>query len=287
MTRRIPARSDRAGIRIVGENYFDVIGARLKSGRAFTADDRIGAPQVCIINESMNRRVFGGNGIGQVILRGIDANIRYEVIGIVEDVKSAGSRTPPPDEVFYPFRQLPWPHFAVVARTDGDPALLRKPMEAVFAELDPAQPISGFATMAERLDRTWTGETALASITVAFALIAVFMALTGLYAVLAQSVASRAAEIGVRVALGASDRQIVRLILRAGMTIVLAGIAAGVAAAAIGSRFISAQLYGVGPRDPLIFAAVAAVFVLVGFTACLVPSWRAASLDPIKSLRQV
>jgi predicted permease len=282
-----PSERNRAGIRIVTERYFEVIGARLTAGRGFTAEDRAGAPQVCVINDSMNRRIFDGRGIGQVILRGINANIRYEVVGVVEDIKTTGARTAPADEVFYPFRQLPWPRFALVARTTGDAEQLRKPMEAVVAELDPEQPLSGFSTMQQRLDLSWAGEQALASITMAFAAVAMFMALTGLYAVLAQNVASRTVEIGVRVALGAGRKEIVRLILTNGMAIVASGILVGMAVAAVAGRLMTAQLYAVSPGDPWIFGGVAGVFTMVGFVACLAPSWRAAALDPLESLRRV
>jgi ABC-type antimicrobial peptide transport system permease subunit len=111
--------------------------------------------------------------------------------------------------------------------------------------------------------------------------------LTGLYAVLAQNVASRTVEIGVRVALGAGRKEIVRLILTNGMAIVASGILVGMAVAAVAGRLMTAQLYAVSPGDPWIFGGVAGVFTMVGFVACLAPSWRAAALDPLESLRRV
>jgi ABC-type antimicrobial peptide transport system permease subunit len=113
-----------------------------------------------------------------------------------------------------------------------------------------------------------------------------FMAVVGLYAVLAESVASRRAEIGVRVALGADRGRVVRLILRSGMTIATAGIAAGLAAASIGTGGLAAYLYAVNPRDPIVFGGVAVSFASVALLACLVPAWRAATLDPIAALRK-
>jgi putative ABC transport system permease protein len=282
-----PSERQRAGIRLVSEGYFDLMGIRLKAGRLFTEQDRIGAPQVCIINESLARRMFDGNPIGQVILRGREANLRYEIVGVVEDIRTYGLQQPAVEEVFYPFRQLPWPLFAVVARAEGDPAALRRTMEAAVAEVDRGLPLAGFATMAQRLDQTWGAEKAMASVTMAFAAIALFMALVGLYAVLAQSVASRATEISVRVALGAGRGRIVRLILQHGMTIVGAGIAIGVGVAGLTGRYLSEQLYAVNPHDPWIFGGVAAAFALVALVACLAPSWRAATLDPIQALRRV
>jgi ABC-type antimicrobial peptide transport system permease subunit len=113
------------------------------------------------------------------------------------------------------------------------------------------------------------------------------MALVGLYAVLAQSVASRATEIGVRVALGASREQIVKLILVSGMSVVIAGIATGVVVAVFAGRFMTTQLYAVNPRDPWIVGGVSAAFTIVALMACLAPAWRAAQLDPVHSLRRV
>jgi ABC-type antimicrobial peptide transport system permease subunit len=114
-----------------------------------------------------------------------------------------------------------------------------------------------------------------------------FMALVGLYAVLAQSVAARTTELGVRIALGADRGRVVRLILKGGMTIVAGGIVVGTAAALMGTRYLATHLYAVNPRDPLIVGGVAIAFALVAFVACLVPSWRAATLDPIHALRKL
>lgn len=262
------------------------MGIGLKAGRLFTDADRGGAPNVCIINESLARRI-GGSPIGQSILRGRDANLRYAIVGIVEDIRSYGLRQPAVDEVFYPLRQLPWPQFSIIAKVDGDPSTLRRTFESAVADIDRRQAIFGFATMQQLLEQSQGSEKAMASVTMAFAVIALFMALVGLYAVLAQSVATRTTEIGVRVALGADGRQIMSLILRYGMAIVGAGIAFGVLTAALGARYLADRLYGVDARDPWIYIGVAVLFAFVGVLACLVPSRRAARLDPIQALRQV
>jgi putative ABC transport system permease protein len=282
-----PSERQRAGIRLVTEDYFALMGIRLKAGRLFSDRDRAGAPLVCIINESLATRMFENNPIGQAILRGRDANIRYEIVGIVEDIRTFGVRQPVVDEVFYPIRQLPWPQFAIVARTDGDPQFLRAAMERAVASVDSAQPLAGFASMQQRLEQLRGSERAMASITLAFAALALFMAVVGLYAVLAQSVASRATEISVRVALGADRGQIVTLILQNGMAIVGAGLAAGLVAALASGDYLAAQLYTVNPRDPFVYGGVVLLFGAVAMLACLAPSWRAARLDPIAALRRV
>jgi predicted permease len=282
-----PSERERAGIRLVTEDYFSVMGIGVKAGRLFTDRDRAGAPLVCIVNESFAKRMFEGNPIGQSVLRGPAANISYEIVGVVADIRSYGLQQNAVDEVFYSLRQLPWPQFAIVARTDADPQSLRRVMESTVASVDPTQPLAGFTSMQQRLDQTQGSERAMTSITLAFAAIALFMALVGLYAVLGQSVASRATEIGVRVALGADRRRIIGLIMQNGMAIVASGIAVGVVAALLGGSYLATQLYSVNPRDPFIFAAVAALFAAVAMLACLLPSWRAARLDPLRALRRV
>lgn len=282
-----PSERLRAGIRLVTEDYFDLMRIRLKRGRVFTARDRQGAPLVCVVNEAFATRNFEGSPLGQSVLRGREADLRYEIVGVVEDVRSYGVRSPVIEEVFYPLRQLPWPRFALVARTDGDPAGLRRSLEQTVAAVDPVQSLAGFATMSQRLDRTWGAETTMASLTVAFAAIALSMALIGLYAVLAQNVASREAEIGVRVALGADRRQVIQLVVVNGMGLVTSGIALGLVVAAASGSFLSTRLYAVSAHDPWVFAGVAALFGVVALVACLGPSLKAAGLDPIKALRRV
>jgi predicted permease len=281
-----PSERRRAGIRLVTEDYFQLMGIPLKAGRRFTDRDRAGAPNVCIINESFAKR-FGGNPLGQAILRGRNADIRYEIVGVVQDVRSYGLQQPAVDEVFYPLRQLPWPQFSLVAKTGSDPLTVRRAIEGAMSQVDPALAFTGFASMQQLFDQSAGAEWSMALITLAFATIAMLMALVGLYAILAHSVASRTTEIGVRVALGADRARVVRLILQSGMTTVAVGIGVGILAAVLGTRYLTTQLYAVDPRDPMIFAGVAVAFALVALLACLAPSWRAAKLDPIDALRKV
>jgi putative ABC transport system permease protein len=281
-----PSERQRAGIRLVTEGYFELMGIRLKAGRLFNDRDRAGAPNVCLINESLAKR-FGGNPLGQAILRGRNADLRYEIVGVVQDVRSYGLQQPAVDEVYYPLRQLPWPQFSLVARTDDDPLTLRRAVENAIGQVDPALPFTGFASMQQLFEQSAGSERSMALITLVFATIAMFMALVGLYAVLAQSVASRTTDIGIRIALGADRGRVIRLILQSGMTIVALGIGLGMIAAVLGARYLTTQLYAVDARDPVIFCGVAAAFGAVALLACLAPSWRAAKLDPIDALRKV
>jgi putative ABC transport system permease protein len=281
-----PSERARAGVRTVTEDYFTVMRVRLIEGRVFTDADRAGAPGVCILNESLARRLFGGeSAIGRVILRGRHADQAHQIVGVVADVKTYGLRAATPDEIFYPFRQLPRANAAIVARTAGDPSALEPVLRAAAASIDPAQPIAGFAPMDRRMAGTIGVERIMAAMTAAFAALALLLASVGLYAVLAHGVATRTTEIGIRMAIGAEQPAIVKLILMQGMRLVAVGIAAGLGAALAVSGVVDAQLYEVGSRDPRAYLVVAGVFAAVGALASLAPALRASRVDPLVSLR--
>ena len=277
-----PPERARAGLRMVSEDYFQVMRMRILAGRRFAITDRAGAPGVCIVNESLARRQFPGRSpLGQVIRRGREADQRFEIVGIVADVKTNGLRSATPDEIFYPFRQLQRANAAIVARTNGDPARLRPIFESTVSAVDSEQPLSRFAPMEERLAGTLGGERALASLTGAFAFLALALASVGLYAVLAQNVAARTVEIGIRLAIGAEPVAVVRLVLRQGMRLAVIGIAAGLISAVVAARILAAQLFEVSPRDPLVYVSVSAIFGAVATLASLAPALRASRVDPL------
>jgi putative ABC transport system permease protein len=280
-----PADRARAGLRIVTEDYFAVMRMRLIQGRFFAATDRAGAPGVCIVNESLAHRQFGTQRVlGNVVLRGRDADQPYEIVGVVADVKTNGLRSITPDEVFYPFRQIPRANAAIVARTAGDPEALGPVIQAAVAAVSPDQPVSRFASMDRRLRGTLGGERVVAALTTGFAGIALILAAVGVYAVLAHNVSARTVEIGIRMAIGADRINIVRLILSQGMRLVALGMINGVSSAMIASRFLATLLYEVSPYDPWAYGLVAATFVAVGIIASFAPAVRASRVDPLSSL---
>jgi putative ABC transport system permease protein len=281
-----PSERARAGVRTVTEDYFAVMRVRLVEGRLFTDADRAGAPAVCIVNESLARRLFGGDSaIGRVILRGRNADQAHQIVGVVADVKTYGLRAATPDEIFYPFRQLPRANVAIVARTAGSPSALEPVFRAAAASIDPLQPIAAFAPMEQRMAGTIGVERVMAAVTAAFAVLALVLASIGLYAVLAHGVAMRRTEIGIRMAIGAERPAIVKLILMQGMRLVAVGIGAGLGAAVAVSGLVDAQLYGVGARDPRVYLVIAGLFAAVGALASLAPALRASRVDPLVSLR--
>jgi len=280
-----PSNRARAGLRIVTEDYFSVMHIRLLAGRTFTADDRAGAHGVCIVNDSLARRQFGGRSpLGQTLVRGREADQAYEIVGVVADVKTNGLTSATPDEIFYPFRQLPRLESAIVARTSASAEALLPVFRSAVAAVDPNVPVARFATMDRRLADTLGPQRTVAGLTIVFAAVAMLLAGIGLYAVLAHTVAARTVEIGIRLAIGASRAHILRLVLLQGMRLVAYGIACGLIAAALGSKLLAAQLYHVSPTTPWVYISVGVVFAVIGVTASLMPAVRAARVDPVISL---
>ncbi|MES1194289.1 MAG: ABC transporter permease, partial [Opitutus sp.] len=174
-----------ANFQVVEADYFRLLHIPLKAGRTFTAHDRTGAPGVCIINESLARRLFPGeSAVGKVLMRGRDAELRHEIVGVIADVKSNGLNAPVPDEVYYPIGQIGQPGMAVIARTEGDPASLQAVIRAAVAAVDPSQPISFFQTMDTGLAQSLGVQRIVASLTAVFAGLALVLASIGLYSVL-------------------------------------------------------------------------------------------------------
>lgn len=275
-----------AGLRIVTEDYFRTLRIPLREGRAFTAQDRENAPGVCIINESFARRLFPGeSAVGKVILRGRDAEIPGEIVGVIADVKTNGLAAPPPDEVYWPAAQLGRPTMALVARTNADPAALQTVLRSTVASIDSAQPIAFFTTMENSLAQSLGFQRITAMLTGFFAAVALVLAAIGLYSVLAYTVTQRTGEIGIRMALGAQKGQVVALILRQGMFLVGIGLVTGLGAAAGVAMLMRSLLFSIAPLDPLVFSGVAVLFLIIALFACLLPSLRAARVDPLVALR--
>ena len=219
-------------------------------------------------------------------MRGRDADIKGEIVGVIRDVKTNGLNAPVPDEVYYPMRQLGRPGHERRRAHD------RRRRRGCRRSSAPRSRRST-RTSRSRSSRRWrpTSRTSLgtqrivASLTTIFAALAFVMSVVGLYSVLAYAVSQRTAEIGIRMALGAQSAQVIRLIMRSGLELVAIGLVLGLAAAAGAARVIQTLLFDVRPLEPAIYAAVAITFALVAALACLLPSLRASRIDPIVALR--
>ncbi|MCX6956015.1 MAG: ABC transporter permease [Verrucomicrobia bacterium] len=281
-----PAERGRAWLDSVSEHYFATMGIPLREGRGFDARDHDQSPHVCVVNESFAKRLFPGeSALGKVLLRGPAAEIRCQIVGIVGDVKSAGLHEPAPDEIYLPFRQLPRATGTLVVRTAGDPAELQSVMRSALASVDGTVALTFFATMDSALGSSLVFRRIAAWLTGAFAGVALLLSTVGLYSVIAYSVTQRTSEIGLRMALGAQREQVLRLILRSGLRLVALGLLLGLALAAGVGRLMASLLYQVQPLDPLLYAAVTALFALIATLACLLPALRASRIDPLVALR--
>jgi predicted permease len=274
-----------ANLQVVSEDYFATLRIPIVQGRAFTPQDRAGAPGVCVVNQSLATRLFhADSAIGRVLLRGPNAELPFTIVGVIADVKANGLNVPVPDEMYYPLRQLVQPGMQVTARTTGDPAALQGVIRAAVAAIDPNQPISSFTTLDAALATSLGVQRIVSSLTGCFAGIALLLAAVGLYSVVAHAVAQRTGEIGIRMALGAAPRQVLSLVMAGGLKLVAIGLALGVAGAAGAARLMQSLLASVGPFDPRIYAAVVALFTAVAALACLVPARRASRIDPLAAL---
>jgi len=208
-----------------------------------------------------------------------------EIVGVAQDVKSAGLNVPVPDEVYMPLRQLPRSGMNVVAKTAGDPSGMQSAIQAAVAAVDKTQAISFFATLDSTVSASLGQQQLLAMLTGIFAALALALALIGLYSVLAYLVTQRTNEIGIRMALGATQGQVVGLVMRNGMRLVAIGLAVGLIAAAGTSHLIQQLLFGVTPLSPLVYLSVASAFAVIAAAACVAPSLRASRIDPLRACR--
>jgi predicted permease len=286
--RPLPPLSQRpiVGLNVVSAGYFRLLEIPLAEGRAFNDDDRSNSPGVCMVNETFAKRVFPGqSAVGQALIVG-GTNRQVEIVGVIKDVKSAGVNAPTPDEAYFPSRQLGRSGMAVIAKTSADPSSLQTAITNGVAAVDKAQATSFFATMETNVAQSLGTQRLVATLTGLFAALALGLSLTGLYSVLAYLVSQRTSEIGIRMALGATRQQLIVLIMRSGLSLVGVGLMLGLATAVIVSVFLRQLLFGVSPFSVSIYAAVAALFVVVAALACLGPSWRASRISPLVALRE-
>ncbi len=286
--RPIPPVSERpiAELNYVSEDYFATLRIPLRTGRLFATTDQEKSPDVAVINESFAKRLFPDrSALGQVLLRGLKADIKIEIVGIVGDVKTQGLNAAPSEVMYLPLRQWGNRGMTFAVATDMNPNAMQSVLRSAVAAVDKTQAIAGFTTMEGALQRSLGYQRITAGLTAIFGVVALLLSAVGLYSVLAYAVTQRTSEIGIRMALGADQGRVVQMILSQGMKLVLIGLVLGLGAAAAGARLITSLLYEIKPLDPLVFGGVAVLFGLVAAVACLLPSLRAARVDPLVALR--
>ncbi|HEV3139257.1 MAG TPA: ABC transporter permease [Vicinamibacterales bacterium] len=272
----------------VSDGYFDAMGMRLLRGRTFAATDTLKSQTVIVINEALARQLWPGEeAVGKKLKQGWpeDKTPWREVIGVVGDVKFNGLVSDTPMQAYLPVTQRTMRSLAIVARTDVEPGSIAPSIESIVHQMDKDLPLYETRTMDSVLAASIARQRMSRIVFVTFAVVALVLAAVGLYGVVAQGVTERTHEIGVRMALGAQQRSVVRLIVQQGFSMALVGAVIGVAGAFAVSRWIEGLLFRVTAKDPTTFAVVVTVLLGVGAAACLVPAWSASRVDPIKALR--
>jgi len=276
---------------VISAGYFLAMGIRMLRGRDFDASDNEHSGRVGIVSQSAARRLWPNEDpIGMRFTEEYHPKAQdwVTVVGVVEDVKQMSMAEKPWDAVYQPFAQigiLGWLSTqAFVVRTPSNPELLATAMRGVVREVDKNQPVN-IATMQSLIDASTAEPRFQTRLLGAFSLLALLLAAVGIYGVLAYSVSQRTHEIGIRMALGAERRDVLRLVVRRTLTLAGLGVAIGAAGALAVTRVLEKFLYEVKPNDPATFVAVAALLACVALAAGWFPAWRATRVDPVEALR--
>ncbi len=277
----------RTDARVVSQSFLSVLGVRVIAGRGFDARDGEGQPRVMLINETLARSAeFGDDAIGQRFYT--IGEQPWEIVGIVEDVHQFGLDREPGRQVFIDFRQAPSPGrngLFIAVRTDGMRSQLASTVRDIARDLDPLATVDGVATMEQLLSNATSRPRFYTVLLAVFAVVAVFLALIGLYGLMSYTVAQRTREIGIRMALGAQRSKVMTGVLGESAILIAIGVGTGLGAAVGATRYLAAMLFGLTPLDPATFAAASLLFVVVALIASFVPARRATMVDPLVALR--
>jgi putative ABC transport system permease protein len=278
-----------AHLRTVSANYFKVMGIPVPAGRAFGERDTLEAPPVILVNQTYAERVFPGeDAVGRRVTFKFTGGRQFEVVGVVGDEKvtSLDARTTP--VVYFHDQQGPDSAAALVVRAEGaDASALAGAVREAARGLDPEVPVFAVQTLEQMVagTRATFMRRYPAYLTGVFACVALLLALVGIYGVVSYAVTQRTHEIAIRVALGARGRDVLRLVLRHGLGLALAGVVAGAVGALLLTRLMAGLLFGVSAADPAVYALVSLLLVAVALLACLIPARRATKVDPMEALR--
>lgn len=284
-------QSPRSDMTWIGLDYFSTMKIRLLAGRDFTAADNLKSMPVVMVNEAFVKRYFpqetplGKRIILPMAMEGDES--KPQIIGVVQNIKRQATlkgETPP--AMYFPYAQLPFiGELSLVIRTATEPADIAKAVQAEVTKLDREIVLGDVKTLAQYFGLAVAQPRLSAMLFGIFAAVALLLSAIGLYGVMAYTVAQRRNEIGIRMALGATVRDVLWLVVRQGMTLTLVGVALGLAGAFAATRWLSSLLFGVKPTDPLTFIAIAVALVVVAFLACWIPARRATKVDPMIALR--
>jgi len=300
--RPAPERGDQQQVhyRGISPDYFSVMGIPFASGRGFTTDDRADGLKVAIVNETLARTYWPGeNPVGRRLALDIET-LRYfrdrpperdipggmrEIVGVVKDIRSSSLQTQPVPEMYTPYAQRSVTNMTLIARTDGEPLALAAPVRDLIRSIDPNQPVGHIETVSGLLASSIAQPRANSVLLAAFALVALTLAMIGVFGLLAYDVAQRTPELGIRLALGGQPRDLRALILKNGLQLVGAGLLLGIPAAILTGTWLHSVLFQVSPADPLTLIVSTGALLVVSLIACGIPARRATRIDPIVALR--
>ncbi|HKY45567.1 MAG TPA: ADOP family duplicated permease, partial [Pyrinomonadaceae bacterium] len=282
---RPPANPDQAfptDFRSVNTKYFSALRIPLLRGRNFTEQEVRESDNVIVVSQSLVDMAFPNEDpLGKRIITMF--GYAQEIVGVVGDIRHSSLQNQPAPTMYFP--ELNPQGMNMVIRTKGDPLSLVGAVRKEVQALDPDQPIAGVRKMSDWVDSSVAAPRYRTTLLALFAALAMILAATGIYGVMSYSVAQRTHEIGVRMALGARQLHVLAMVVRQGMVLTLVGVVLGLAGAFALTRVMSSLLFGVTAKDPITFAVVAALLIVVAFVACFVPARRATKVDPLVALR--
>jgi len=275
----------------IGTGYFRTMGIPLLKGRDFNERDQHKTIPVVIVTETFVRQFFPNEDpLGKHIKPGLatfegEHSVMREIVGVVGDVRNIGLDKPSRAAYYVPQTQTPFNQMVMVVKTANDPHPMIPTVTRLVADADRDLPVFSVKTMTEFLGGSIAAPRFNTTLLAIFAALALVLTIVGLYGVMSYSVTRRTTEIGIRMALGAQTRDVLRLVVGQGFKLVLLGLAIGVAGALALTRLIASLLFGVGTKDPVTFAVVTVLLSLVALLACYIPAHRAARVDPLEALR--
>jgi putative ABC transport system permease protein len=275
------------GERTVTPGYFGAMRIPLHRGREFNSQDRDDTPRVVVVNEALARRFWPGEeAIGKRIgFKAADPQVWHEIIGVVGDVKHSSLTIDPKPEVYFAYQQYPDRFMSLVVRASSEPSALATSIRDQILAVDPSQPVFDIKTMDERVSKSVAPTRFVMMMLGIFAALALILAAVGIYGVISYSVTQRTHEIGIRMALGAEARDVMRMVVRQGMTLALTGVVVGLVGAFALTRLMSGLLFGVSSTDTLTFGVISLLLTGVALAACFVPARRATRVDAMIALR--
>jgi predicted permease len=274
------------GTHMVGPDYFETMGISLVGGRSITISDDGTQPPVAVASEAAAARLWPGEDPIGKRMRLSATGSWVTVVGVVGDVRQGDLATPSDGALYVPYAQNAWfPWAQLVMRSSAEPELIARAMRQVLREVDPDLPVGTVVRMSDRVTASLHRQRFNAVMLVIVSVVGLGLTAAGIYGMLLYAVAQRAHEVGIRLALGARSSQVLRSVVRRGMTVAAAGIVLGIVGALILSRVLSSLVYGITTTDPPTLVGVAVLLAAVAFVACYAPARRASRTDPMRALR--